>query len=159
MTIQFQSKPLREKKPLTIRKFKSGVVNLKIVHDCGIIVGATSRGLERGRFHCNRFYEKFDLIEQENMFEYKSLLSCLVKLGYITDEEQQNELAWLRTIQFRQRLAENKRDVIHLFTNPEFIKYLEQAKERIPEWLTRATGPDKDFALALIKLKEVVDDV
>lgn len=154
MSIQFHSVPLRTEKALTIQKFESRVTSLRVIETNGIIVGTTLRGLERGRFRCNRFYQKH---EQVDLYEFKDLLECLVKIGYITEEEQRAELDWLLRYQQLQRVAQNKREVIHLFTNPEFIKYLKTARDKLPEWLTLPKGSDKEFALALMKLKEIVD--
>lgn len=158
MTILFHSLPLRKEKPLTIKKFQSGVVNLKVVQVNGIILGMTTKGLEQGRFHCNRFYEKHDQVDKDNLYEFRSLLECLVKVGYITKEECDAELDWLQRYQHLQRLEQCKRDLIYLFRNPEFVKYLETTREKLPEWLTLPKGIDKEFALALVKLKKIVDD-
>lgn len=131
---------------------------MKVTSANNVLVGITKRGLELGRFHCSHFNEKFATVGKRNFDEYDGLLECLVRFEYITNEERESELDYVIRREQVREIKQIKSNICQAFQNSEFVKYVEKIKGKIPEFLTGKDEDNRNFALALMKLKGIIDE-
>lgn len=160
---RFQSSPLSKEKRLVIKRFRGDINNLKVIRSGNIIVGVTESGLQTGVFYCSDLWERHDYVDYsgntDTHSKYLSFLSCLVKFGYLTRAEKKAEMEQLARQRYLAQMNEHQSEIVRAFRNPEFIKWLEAKKDDFPEFLTQERGYDRDFAVAIMRMKAVIDGV